>query len=167
MRQLGAACLDGRITPDELAARAAAARAAGTIADLRRITRDLPASGAVSGAVVRVRRLVLGFMAVTSGWPPHRALGPKVTAVALLGEVVIDLRRTPVASHWTEITAVAVTGEVLIIVPPGIRAIVGGVACVVGYATVPAASPPAGPLVPVIEVSSYAFLGDVRVRRQA
>jgi hypothetical protein len=167
MRQLTAACLDGRITPGELAARATAPQTADTAGGLRRITADLPAlaSGAVTGARSRARRLAPGFMAVSSGWPPHRALGPKVTAAAVLGEVIIDLRHTPVTSYRTEITAVAVAGEVLIIVPPGMPAVAGGVACVAGYATVPDDSPPAGPLVPVIEVSSYAFLGDVRVRR--
>ena len=43
MRQLRAACPDGRIAPDELAARAAA-QGAGIIAGLRRITGGLPAS---------------------------------------------------------------------------------------------------------------------------
>jgi hypothetical protein len=167
MRQLSTACLDGRITPRELAARAAAAQAATTIAGLRRITGDLPApaSGAVTGAQRRARRLLLGFLAV-SGWRPHRALRPKVTAVAVLGEVVIDLRHTPVTSYRTEITAVAVAGEVLIIVPPGMRATTGPGACIAGYVTVPDAAPPAGPLVPVIAINSYAFLGDIRVRRE-
>lgn len=164
MRQLSEACLDGRITPGELAVRAAAAQAAGTIAELRCFTGDLPASGAVAGARHRVRRLVPGFM-TSSGWPPRRALGDKVAVVAVLGEVIIDLRHTSVTSYRTEITAVAVAGEVLIVVPPRMRAIAGRAACAAGYITVPDAGPPAGPLVPVIEVNCYAFLGDVRVRR--
>ena len=145
MRQLSTARLDGRITPPELAARAAAAQAADTIAGLRRITEDLPApaSGAVAGEWRRARRLMLGFFAVSSGWPPYRALRPKVTAVAVLGEVITDLRHTPVTSYRTEITAVAVAGEVLIFVPPGVRAVAGHVAGVGGYVTVPDDSPPA------------------------
>ena len=89
MRHLSTACLDGRITARELAARAAAAQTADTIADLRRVTGDLPrtASGAVAGARRRPQRLLLRVLTVSSGWPPpYRALRPKVTAVAALGE---------------------------------------------------------------------------------
>jgi len=42
MRQLSEACLDCRITPDELAARTEAVRAAGAIAERRCFTGDLP-----------------------------------------------------------------------------------------------------------------------------
>ena len=48
LRQLSEACLDGRITPGDLASRAAAAQAARTTAELRCLTWDLPASGAVT-----------------------------------------------------------------------------------------------------------------------
>lgn len=142
---------------------------ANTIAGVRRVTRDLPApaSGAVAGTRHRARRLVPDFLALSWIWPSPRALGPRVTAVAVLGGPVIDLRRTPVTSYRTEITAVAVAGEVLIVVPPGVRAVAGRGASVVGYATVPDDCPAAGPLVPVIEINSHAFLGDVRVRREA
>jgi hypothetical protein len=44
-----------------------AAQVADTIADLRRITTDLPASGSVARARQRVRRLVPGVLAVPPG----------------------------------------------------------------------------------------------------
>ena len=90
---------------------------------------------------------------------------PRPMTHDLLRNVITDLRHTPVTSFRTGITAVAVAGEVLIIVPPGMRAIAGRVTRSAGYTTLPDASPPAGPLVPVIEANCYALLGDVRVRR--
>jgi hypothetical protein len=59
MRQLGTVCLDGRIMPDELAARTAAPRAADTAEGPRRVASDLPtpASDTVAGTWHRVRRL--------------------------------------------------------------------------------------------------------------
>jgi hypothetical protein len=60
----------------------------------------------------------------------------------------------------------AVAGEVLIIVPQRIRAVMSGGGCVAGYVTAQDPAPPAWPLVPVIEVKSHAFPGDVRVRRE-
>lgn len=168
MRRLGAACLDGRITSGELAARAAEAQTASTITGLYRVTADLPApaAGAVTGQWRRARRLMLASLTANSGWPRYRALGHKVIAVAAAGEVVIDLRLIPVTSYRTEITAVAVLGEVLVIVPPCVRVIAGAGVCVAGYVTCPEASPVGGSLVPVVEVRSFAFLGDVRVRRE-
>jgi hypothetical protein len=50
MRQLSEAGLDSRITPGELASRAAAVQTAGAIAELWCFTGDLPASGAVTGS---------------------------------------------------------------------------------------------------------------------
>jgi hypothetical protein len=108
----------------------------------------------------RARRLILGFL-FSAGWRPFRALAARVRAAAVLGEVMIDLRRTAVTSFVTEITAVALAGEVRIVIPAGFRVDAGLTATVLGRTVT--AFPPGrpGPLTPVIRLRSVAVLGNV------
>jgi DUF1707 SHOCT-like domain len=166
LRGLRTACEDGRLTAGEFAARADAVLQAATGQELGRVTEDLPgpAAGAVSGHRHPARRLLVGFLTqVRTGSWPFPALRRRVVAVAVLGEVVIDLCHTSVTSFETEITAVALAGEVRVIVPPGMRAEAAGGTVVLGYTVFRAGQPAPGALRPALRVTAFAVLGDVRV----
>lgn len=156
------ACTDGRLEPAELAARSQEAEQATTFRALARIIADLPGPGqaAVAGHRRGVRQLILGLLGV-AGYRPFRALAARVLAAAVLGEVVIDLRRTAVTSFETEITVVALAGEVRLVVPAGYRVEPGPAVTVLGRTT--SATPPdrGDALTPVIRLRSLAVLGNV------
>jgi Domain of unknown function (DUF1707) len=162
LNQIVAACVDGRLDPGELAARSEAAQQATTLSGLSAVVADVPGLGhaAMAGHQHRARRLILGFL-FSAGWRPFRALAARVRAAAVLGEVMIDLRRTAVTSFVTEITAVALAGEVRIVIPAGFRVDAGLTASVFGRTVT--ACPPGRPgaLTPVIRLRSVAVLGNV------
>jgi hypothetical protein len=156
------ACTDGRLEPAELAARTQAAEEATTLRGLALIIADIPGPGqaAVAGRRPGIRRFMLGVLGLARRWP-FRALAARVVAAAVLGEVVIDLRRTAVTSFETEITLVALAGEVRLVVPAGYRVEPGPAVTVLGRTT--AATPPGrgDALTPVIRLRSLAVLGNV------
>lgn len=160
--QIVAACVDGRLDPGELATRSEAAQQATTLSGLSAVIADVPGQGhaAMAGHRHRARRLIFGFL-FSAGWRPFRALAARVRTAAVLGEVMIDLRRTAVTSFVTEITAVALAGEVRIIIPAGFRVDAGLTATVLGRTVT--AFPPGRPgaLTPVIRLRSVAVLGNV------
>jgi hypothetical protein len=159
------ACSDGQLEPAELAARSEEAQQAATLRDLARVIADIPGPGqaAVAGRRRGVRRLIISVLGVAGRWP-FRALAAKVVAAAVLGEIVIDLRRTAVTSFETEITVLALAGEVHVVVPAGFRVEPGPAVTVFGRT---AASIPPGrgdALTPVIRLRSLAVLGNVLTR---
>lgn len=156
------ACADGRLEPPELAARTQAAEQAATIHSLARIIADLPGPGqaAVTGHRRGVRRLILGVLGLT-GRGPFRALAARVVAAAVLGEVVIDLRRTAVTSFETELTIVALAGEVRLVVPAGYRVEPGPAVTVLGRTASTTPRDRGDALTPVIRLRSLAVLGNV------
>lgn len=153
---------DGRLDPAEFAARSQAAEEATTLRDLARIIADIPGPGqaAVAGHHRGIRRVILGVLGLAGYWP-FRALAARVLAAAVLGEVVIDLRRTAVTSFETEITVVALAGEVRLVVPAGYRVESGPAVTVLGR-TASTTPPDRGDaLTPVIRLRSLAVLGNV------
>lgn len=61
-----------------------------------------------------------GFLGIAHRWPAVR-VRPRTNAVAVVSDVVIDLRQAVVTAWETTIDAVAVAAEIRIIVPPGMR----------------------------------------------
>jgi hypothetical protein len=163
-----AACADGRLEPAEFATRSEEAQRTTTLSGLAQIIADLPGPGlaAVAGQRRGIRRLILGVLGLAGHWPigarwPFRALAARVLTAAVLGEVVIDLRRTAVTSFETEITVVALAGEVRLVIPAGFRVEPGPAVTVLGRT---AAQTPPGrgdALAPVIRLRSLAVLGNV------
>src|SRR5580704_14952751 len=88
--RLNEAAGDGRLTLQEFGERLDQAYAARTRGALAPLTADLPAIGPVRGPG-RLRRVMLGIF-----WDSRRAgpqpLEDEITAIALLGDAVIDLR---------------------------------------------------------------------------
>jgi hypothetical protein len=162
LARIVAACADGHLDHAELAARSEAAQRATTLPGLSAVIADIPGPGqaAVAGRRHRARRLILGLLA-PAGWRPLAALAARVRAAAVLGEVMIDLRRTAVTSFVTDITAVALAGEVRIVVPAGFRVDAGLATAVFGRAVADIPPGPPGALTPVIRLRSVAVLGNV------
>lgn len=167
-------CAEGRLTLEDLTARSEVAYRAVTRSELARLTEDLPASavpatdsaarpaprrGAAPSGRWRGRVLaILGDVKRAGEWWPEDPLA----AIAVLGDVKLDLYEAHVPAEGLTITATAVLGDVIIVVPEGVRVEMSGSA-VLGDKTVDVASPPSGTSAPTIRVRGYAILGDVRV----
>lgn len=158
--RLNEAAGDGRLTLQEFSERLDRAYAARTRGELAPLTADLPATGPVSGPG-RLRRVMLGIF-----WDSRRAgpqpLEDEITAIALLGDAVIDLRGAKATSKEITIRAYALLNDVDVIVPDGIAVELSGVA-VVGDNRNMTRPVPAGTSRFVVKVHGHAVLGDVQV----
>ncbi|MEU4576486.1 DUF1707 domain-containing protein [Nonomuraea sp. ATR24] len=165
VEMLREASVEGRLTLAELTDRTEAAYTATTHAELALLTQDLPAAPAVPGQVQpregRKRRWFVGIMGDTKRrgtWRIDQELG----AVAVMGDVLLDLREAEVRTDLVEITAVSVMGDVKIIVPDGVNVDLDGVA-IMGDKRVDVQEAAPGTSAPVVRVHAYAVMGDVKV----
>ncbi|UZJ24363.1 LiaF-related protein [Rhodococcus antarcticus] len=85
--------------------------------------------------------------------------GQPVQATAVMGTVVVDLRRTDLP-HDVQVRAVTVMGEVTVLVPRGVQVHLSG-AAVMGSRTTDVG--PAEPGAPVVTVRASALMGSVTV----
>ncbi len=158
--RLNEAVGDGRLTLQEFGERLDRAFAARTRGALAALTEDLPAMGPVRGPG-RLRRVMLGIF-----WDSRRAgpqpLEDEITAIALLGDAVIDLRGAKAASKEMTIRAYALLNDVDVIVPEGVAVELSGVA-VVGDNRNMTRPVPAGTSRFVVKIHGHAVLGDVQV----
>ena len=165
--QLQQAVGEGLLTLPEYEERAAQVWASRTRGELETVTRDLPIpppapaparvehAGASSG---RARRAV-GVMSGDRLSGPV-APGQPVEAYALMGGVVVDLRRDDLPSH-VHVRAVAVMGGIEVLVPRGVEVHLSG-ASLMGGREVKVDVPRPG--APVVEVQAYALMGGVEVK---
>ncbi|GAB2930338.1 DUF1707 domain-containing protein [Nonomuraea fastidiosa] len=165
VEQLRIASVEGRLTLAELTDRTEAAYTARTHAELAMLTQDLPSGGvrppAPAGQGGKKRRwfvAVMGDSKRRGTWRIDQELG----AVAVMGDVVLDLREAEVRTDQVDIMAVALMGDVKIIVPDGVNVDIDGVA-VMGDKKVKVAQAAPGVNVPVVRVQAYAVMGDVKV----
>ncbi|MFI9560181.1 DUF1707 SHOCT-like domain-containing protein [Nonomuraea endophytica] len=166
VEQLRVASVDGRLTLVELTDRTEAAYTATTHAELALLTQDLPAAGVTPlspamPAPARKKRWFMAFMGDTKRrgkWRVDQELG----AVAVMGDVVMDLREAEVRTDVIDITAVAVMGDVKIIVPDGVEVDIDGFAFM-GDKKVDVLEAAPGMNVPVVRVHGYAVMGDIKV----
>jgi hypothetical protein len=166
VEQLRVASVEGRLTLAELTDRTEAAYTATTHAELAMLTQDLPtASGSAPVAAAaperKKRRWFVGVMGDSKRrgtWRIDQELG----AVAVMGDVLLDLREAEVRTDRVEILAVSVMGDVKIIVPDGVYVDLDGMA-VMGDKKVNVMQAPPGMNVPVVRVQAYAVMGDVKV----
>jgi hypothetical protein len=166
VERLRVATVEGRLTFAELTERTGAAYSATTRGELVPITADLPA---VSGAPATPTRpagrddrewvvAVMGDSRRQGRWRVERPLA----AVAVMGDVVLDLRGAEVPQGEVDITAVAVMGDVKIYVPDGVDVQLSGIA-VMGDKKVKVREAPAGQTAPKVVVRAVAVMGDVKV----
>lgn len=166
VEQLRVASVEGRLSLVELTDRTEAAYTATTHAELAMLTQDLPAGGTrapvpATPAEGRKRRWFVGVMGDSKRrgtWRIDQELG----AVAVMGDVVLDLREAEVRTDRVEILAVSVMGDVKIIVPDGVNVDLDGMA-IMGDKKVKVDQAPPGMNVPVVRVQAYAIMGDVKV----
>ncbi|WP_084957839.1 DUF1707 SHOCT-like domain-containing protein [Thermoactinospora rubra] len=165
VEQLKQASVEGRLTLAELTERTEAAYSAATHAQLALLTQDLPAAGAVprvpAPAEPRKRRwfvAVMGDSKRRGKWRVDQGLG----AVAVMGDVVLDLREAEVLGNSVDIVATAVMGDVKIIVPDGVDVELDGVAFM-GDKKIDVMEAAPGMDVPVVRVKAFAVMGDVKV----
>jgi uncharacterized membrane protein len=182
--------LEGRLTPDELATREAAAYAAVTAPDLYALVSDLPVARELAASQLAPYGLrsepVTGTNAgahiptpATSGTPTSlwSVLGevkrtgqwevPERLSVHLaLGETRLDLREATLTAPVTTIDILGTLGEVKVIVPDSWRIECSGSGILGNYQVkdVDAAVPPA-PDAPLLRFSGAMLLGEVTIYR--
>ena len=158
--RLNEAVGDGRLTLQEFSQRLDRVYAAVTHGELAPLTADLPAVEPVRGPN-RLRRVMLGIF-----WDSRRAgpqpLEDEITAIALLGDAVIDLREAKATSKQITIRAYALLNDVDVIVPEGVAVELSGVA-LVGDNRNMAKPVPAGTSRFVVKIHGHALLGDVQI----
>ena len=166
VERLRVATVEGRLTLSELTERTEAAYTATTRGDLVSITADLPAvSGSpaaptpsTAGADREWVVAVMGDSRRQGRWRVERPLA----AVAVMGDVVLDLRGAEVPRGDVDITATAVMGDVKIYVPDGVDVQLSGIA-VMGDKKVEVREAPAGQRAPKVVVRATVVMGDVKV----
>ena len=165
VERLRVATAEGRLTFGELTERTEAAYTATTRGELASITADLPAGS--SSPVVRTpagqaeREWVVAVMGDSKRQGRWRVERP-LAAVAVMGDVVIDLRGAEVPEGEVDITATAVMGDVKVFVPDGVDVQLSGIA-VMGDKRVEVREAPAGQAAPRVVVRATAVMGDVKV----
>jgi Domain of unknown function (DUF1707)/Cell wall-active antibiotics response 4TMS YvqF len=165
VERLRVAATEGRLTLSELTERTEAAYTATTRGELVPITADLPAAPA-SWAPVRQpgpsdREWVVAVMGDSRRQGRWRVERP-LAAVAVMGDVVLDLRGAEVPRGEVDITATTVMGDVKIYVPDGVDVELSGIA-VMGDKKVMVREAPAGQTAPRVVVRATVIMGDVKV----
>jgi hypothetical protein len=166
VERLRVATVEGRLTLSELTERTEAAYTATTRGDLVPITADLPAVSGPAAAPMRPtapveREWVVAVMGDTKRQGRWRVERP-LAAVAVMGDVVLDLRGAEVPQGEVDITATAVMGDVKVYVPDGVDVQLSGIA-VMGDKKVAVREAPAGQTAPKVVVRATAIMGDVKV----
>jgi hypothetical protein len=178
---------EGRIDLTELDERLEATYRAKTYADLVPITADLPVAAAQAPGVPQVPQPVPGPVPQQVPLSGQQAAGSSAsvavmsnarrtgtwvvadshTAFALMGTVVLDLRRAHLGSPELTINASAIMGEVKVVVGAGTRVLVEGFGVMGDFSEqrpkVPF-DPSAGG--PVVRVRGVALMGSVAVQRK-
>jgi hypothetical protein len=165
--RLGDGCAEGRLTLQELTSRAGQAYSARTRAELAALPADLPgerqAPARRSPGVGSRRRWLLGLVG-DSGRKGAWDVEDEMKAVAVLGDVTIDLCNARVTSSEITVIAYAILRDVEIIVPDGVDVEISGVTVLGDLEnTVPPVT--WGRRRFVVKVQGHAVLGDVEVRR--
>jgi hypothetical protein len=166
VERLRVATVEGRLTLSELTERTEAAYTATTRGDLVSITADLPAvSGSPAAPAPSTARAdrewvvaVMGDTKRQGRWRVERPLA----ALAVMGDVLLDLRGAEVPQGDVDIAATAVMGDVKIYVPDGVDVQLSGIA-VMGDKQVEVREATAGQTVPKVVVRATAVMGDVKV----
>lgn len=163
------------INVDELDQRIGRAYALTTPAELDRLLEGLPSLTttpaaapallpipASDGPAHRTLFALMSGVARRGAWTVPR----RMTAVALMGGVEIDLRATRLPAVTT-IRALAVMGGIVVTVPPGVRVESDGFAIMGGFEDQLSEPGSTSPEAPVVRVSGFAFMGGVEVKVSA
>jgi hypothetical protein len=171
--RLRVACGEGRLTLDEFSERTAEAYAARTLAELDRLTADLPVGTVGTGvawpaAAVPRRESAPPVVAVFSGaqrqgrWVPAQ----RETAVAVFGGIGLDYREAELSPEPLQLRAFVLFGGIDVVVPEGVRVEMSGFS-LFGGRDVRAEGSLAGPSAPVLRVQAVAVFGGISVKGKA
>ncbi|WP_448625324.1 DUF1707 domain-containing protein [Geodermatophilus sp. URMC 64] len=161
--RLEQALAEGRIDVDEFGARAEAAYAARTTAELEPVVADLPAqtSGELVGARGPATLVELfGDIRIGDGSPVPRRTG------SVFGDVRIDLSGLRTDAQRIELELWSVFGDVDVVVPEGVDAVLEGWT-VLGSRKTALAAVPRLTGTPHVVVRVRSVFGDVRLRSLA
>jgi hypothetical protein len=166
VERLRVATVEGRLTFGELTERTEAAYTATTRGELATITADLPEVPSSPAAPMRPaaradREWVVAFMGDSKRQGQWRVERP-LAAVAVMGDVVLDLRGAEVPHGDVDITATAVMGDVKVYVPDGVDVQLTGIA-VMGDKKLMVREAPPGQPSPRVVVNATVLMGDVKV----
>jgi hypothetical protein len=166
VERLREATAEGRLTFGELTERTGAAYTATTRGELVAITADLPEVSRSPAAPMRPvagadREWVVAVMGDSRRQGRWRVERPPA-AVAVMGDVVLDLRGAEVPHGDVDVTAIAVMGDVKVYVPDGVDVELSGIA-VMGDKNVMVREAPASQPSPRVVVKATVVMGDVKV----
>ena len=159
------------ISIEELERRIADVYRASSLPALRDITRDLPGPGTLGPRpVVQTPDLyvppqdhIYSIMATTKrrgAWRPARHLD----VWSVMSETQLDLTEAQLAEGVTEIEVHAIMSSLKIVVPPGVRVVMQA-GSFMAEVTDDAADPPAvGSGAPVLRVTGFVFMSELKVR---
>jgi hypothetical protein len=163
------------LTTQELELRFEEVYRAASLDELRGLMRGLPA---LAPASMSTAPLPIYAVATTGSVPVEKrflalmsevrrkgvwSVPTRVTARAFMGAVRLDLREGQVPAGGVDIDVSAFMGEVRIILPPGLRADVDGVAFMGEFSDRTAGGALDAPDAPIIRVHGLAIMGAVRV----
>jgi len=161
-------CADGRLTLDEFSERVGEVFAARTQSELDHALRDLPVPAPLSPPLDEYRRQpvrwTVGIMNGTQQKGRWR-VGEETGAVAIMGGVVLDLRKAEIDGPVVTINAVAIMGGIDIIVPEGIAVEMSGLN-LMGAKDLRISDAPRLPGTPVIRIDAFVLMGSVVVRNK-
>lgn len=162
---LSAACSDGRLQLEDFTSRLETALAARRVGELNQLEADLGASPAPASLAARAAAMPTAWFVAIMSSTVRRGrwiLRPSSHALAVMGEVVLDLRGAEVAGLYSHVTAIAVMGLVRVIVPEGINVDLDGLA-VMGNKTFRGGDAPPLPGAPTVAITAIAVMGEVTV----
>jgi hypothetical protein len=159
--QLQEACVQGRLTTEELAERIGRALSARTRSELETLLRDLPAPAGTAALPPAGKRWHLGLMGSTKRSGRWR-VPAESWWTSVMGGCRLDLTKAVFESPVTVINVMAGMGTVEIRVPRGFEVDVIGTA-LMGGRQVRLEGPPPPPGAPVIRLRIVSCLGKVRV----
>ena len=167
------ALAEGRLDAAEHSERLDQVYAAKTLGELEPLVRDLPAGGAGRPQPASAPR---PFTPGSGGENPHLVgilggaerkgrwrVGNRITAVAIMGGVEIDLTEATFTSPELVIHCTAIMGGVSIRLPENVTLRGGGVVGIMGGSDVKAFEAP-DPGAPVVRVDGFAFWGGVEAK---
>ncbi|HEX8675310.1 MAG TPA: LiaF domain-containing protein [Longimicrobium sp.] len=161
------------IDADQLQSRLDAAQRASTVDQLRALVADIPAEQTpqpVASAGMQLahpsqvspQQTIVAVMAGATrkgAWTPSRQLN----VIAVMGGAELDFREARMPPGITELNVFAWMGGVEVIVPPGVRVEMNGIALMGGFEEHSRTLDPPPPDAPVLRVGGFALMGGVEV----